>query len=424
MRPIVHYRERSMSALLDRFCRYVRMDTQAQESSGTYPSSPGQWELARLLAGELRELGAHNVEVTDYALVYATLPATVREKAPTIAWLAHMDTSPEFSGRHVKPIIHQNYQGGDIALPGDSRQVITLRNNPELQSMHGKTLVTSDGTTLLGSDDKSGVAVIMTAAEQLLRHPEIAHGTIRICFTCDEEIGHGVDHLDPKHLGALAAYTLDGASAGEYEAETFSADKATVTLRGVVIHPMMAKGRMVNAIKLAAEFLEKLPKDRFSPETTSGRESFVHPISVEGGVPEAKIRFLLRSFQTAELAEQAQFLRRLGQELCAAHPPAQVEVAVEKQYRNMADGMAKEPRALPYAELAIRRAGLSPKKLSIRGGTDGSRLTELGVPTPNLFTGEHNPHSPLEWTCLEEMEQAVKVLVELAQVWAEGPTIT
>jgi tripeptide aminopeptidase len=222
----------------------------------------------------------------------------------------------------------------------------------------------------------------------------------------------------------VCAYTLDGANAGEYEAETFSADKATVTIRGVVIHPMMAKGRMVNAIKLAAEFLEQLPKDRFSPETTSDRESFVHPVMIEGGVPETKLRFLLRSFKTSELQDQADFLRKLGAKIVAAHPAAKVEVEIQKQYRNMADGMAREPRAVPYLEKAIARAGLAPKKLSVRGGTDGSRLTELGVPTPNLFTGEHNPHSPLEWTCLEEMEQAVRVLVELAQVWAEEPSVS
>ncbi len=411
-----------MSALLERFCRYVQIDTQAAENSGRYPSSPGQWDLARLLAEELKSIGAKEVELTEYALVYATIPATIPVPTDIIAWLAHVDTSPEFSGRNVKPVIHRNYQGGDIHLPGDPSQIITVKNNPELRNMIGKTIITSDGTTLLGSDDKSGVAVVMSAAAHLLAHPEIPHGTIRLCFTCDEEIGHGVDHLDPARLGAVAAYTLDGAGAGEYEAETFSADKAIVTIRGVVIHPMMAKGRMVNAIKLAAKFLEKLPKDRFSPETTSGRESFVHPITIEGGVPETKLRFLLRSFRTAELAEQAEFLRKIGAEITTEHPAARIEVAIEKQYRNMADGMAKEPRAITFAEMALKRAGLVPRKLSIRGGTDGSRLTELGVPTPNLFTGEHNPHSPLEWTCLEEMEQAVCVLVELAKVWAENPT--
>lgn len=408
-----------MSALLDRFCRYVRINTQAQEASGKYPSSPGQWDLARLLVQELQEMHADDVEITEHALVYATIPSTVKHDTPTIAWLAHMDTSPEFSGANVQPTIHRNYQGGDITLTGDPTQVIRVKDCPELRDMIGKTLITTDGTTLLGADDKAGVAVVMSAAAHLLAHPEIPHGKIRLCFTCDEEIGHGVDHLNPARLGAIAAYTLDGAKTGEYEAETFSADKATVTIKGVVIHPALAKGRMVNAVKLAAEFLELLPKDRFCPEMTDGRESFVHPVTITGGVPEVTLRFLLRSFVTAELADQAAFLRQLAADIMARHPASRIDVLIEKQYRNMADGMAKEPRAIPMLEQAIKNAGLTPRKLSIRGGTDGSRLTELGVPTPNLFTSEHNIHSPLEWACLEEMQQAVNVLVELAKVWAK-----
>lgn len=408
-----------MSALLDRFCRYVRINTQADDSSGKYPSSPGQWDLARLLVKELEEMKAQDVEITEHALVYATIPPTVKAETPVIAWLAHMDTSPEFSGANVQPTVHRNYQGGDIVLKGDPSQVIKVSDCPELKEMIGKTLITTDGTTLLGADDKAGVAVVMSAAAYLLAHPEIPHGKIRLCFTCDEEIGHGVDHLNPAKLGAIAAYTLDGARSGEYEGETFSADKATITFKGVVIHPALAKGRMVNAIKLAAEFLEKLPKDRFCPETTDGRESFVHPVTISGGVPEVTLRFLLRSFQTAELADQAEYLRKLAREIMDRHPASSVEVLTEKQYRNMADGMSKEPRAIPYLEQAIQRAGITPQKLSIRGGTDGSRLTELGVPTPNLFTSEHNFHSPLEWACLEEMEKAVKVLIELSQVWAQ-----
>ena len=407
-----------MSELLDRFLRYVRINTQAQEGSGSYPSSPGQWELAKLLEQELRAMGASDVELTEHALVYATLPPTVNEPVPTIAWLAHMDTSPEYSGNQVKPIVHASYRGGDIPLPGDPNQVIRVSTCPELKDVVGKTLITSDGTTLLGADDKAGVAVIMQAAAYLLAHPNLPHGPIRLCFTCDEEIGHGVDHLDPAHLGAVAAYTLDGARPGEFEGESFSADKATVTITGVLIHPAIAQGKMVNALKLAAELIEKLPKDRFSPETTSRRESFVHPYSMEGGVSQVTLRFLLRSFHTPELAEQAAYLQQLASELMAKYPASRITVQTEKQYRNMADGMAREPRAIPYLEQAITRAGLVPKQLSIRGGTDGSRLTEMGIPTPNLFTSEHNIHSPLEWACLEEMEQAVQVLTELAQVWA------
>lgn len=407
-----------MSTILDRFCRYVRINTQAQEGATAYPSSAGQWDLAKLLVEELNEMQAEEVEITEHGLVYATIPSTVMQETPTIAWLAHMDTSPEYSGANVQPVVHHNYAGGDIVLHNDPTQVIRVQDCPELHHLIGKTIITTDGTTLLGADDKAGVAVIMTAAAHLLAHPEIPHGRIRLCFTCDEEIGHGVDHLNPDRLGAIAAYTLDGAKTGEYEAETFSADKATVTIKGVVIHPGLAKGRMVNAIKLAAEFLDQLPTDRISPETTEGRESFVHPVTIQGGVPEVTLRFILRSFVTVELDEQAKFLRMIAEKIMAKEPRAKIDVQIEKQYRNMADGMAVEPRAIPFLERAIERAGLTPQKLSIRGGTDGSRLTELGVPTPNLFTSEHNIHSPLEWACVEEMEQAVKVLVELAQVWA------
>jgi tripeptide aminopeptidase len=407
-----------MSELLERFCRYVKINTQARDGSGKYPSSEGQWDLARLLVDELKAMGASDVEITEHALVYATIPATIIERTPTIAWLAHMDTSPEYSGANVKPMVHAPYTGGDITLPGDPTQVIRVKDCPELNDVIGKTIITTDGTTLLGADDKAGVAVIMQTASYLLKHPEIPHGPIRLCFTCDEEIGHGVDHLNPARLGAIAAYTLDGAKPGEFEGETFSADKATVTIKGVVIHPALAKNRMVNAVKLAGEFLDRLPKGCFSPETTDGRESFVHPYTIEGGVPLVTLRFLLRTFHTPELAEQAALLRKIASELMAQQPNCKIDVLVEKQYRNMADGMDKEPRAIPYLEKAIARTGLEPRKLSIRGGTDGSRLTEIGVPTPNLFTSEHNIHSPLEWACLEEMEQAVKALVELGQVWA------
>jgi tripeptide aminopeptidase len=293
-----------------------------------------------------------------------------------------------------------------------------VSENPDLAKCIGKTVITTDGKTLLGADNKSGVAVIMETAKYLFAHPEIEHGPIRICFTCDEEIGHGVDHVDLKKLGAEVGYTLDGMSEGEIEGETFSADKATVTITGVNIHPSIAKGRMVNAIRLAGKFLERLPQDRLSPETTAEREGFVHPYVIEGGVGETKIHLLLRDFVTAKLADEAEVLRAIGRQVESEFPRAKVSVDVVKQYRNMADGIQKEPRAMAYAIEAMKRVGFEPKILSIRGGTDGSRLTEMGLPTPNLSTGEHNPHSPLEWTCLEEMENAVKVLVELAQVWS------
>jgi tripeptide aminopeptidase len=407
-----------MSAILDCFCRYVRIDTQAVEDAGKYPSSPGQLTLGKMLVGELKEIGLSDAEQDSHGIVLATIPATVKGTKPVMAWLAHLDTSPETSGRDVKPQIHRNYDGGDITLSGDKSKVIRLSDNPELAALKGGTIVTTDGTTLLGADNKAGIAVIMTAAGHLIAHPEIPHGRIRVCFTCDEEIGHGVDHIDLKKLGADVAYTLDGAGQGEIEGETFSADKATVTITGVNIHPSIGKGRMVNAIRLAGLFLDRLPRLTLTPETTEGREGFIHPVSIEGGVAQTVIRMLLRDHHTPNLAREAALLREIANQLTWEYPKAKIQIEVEKQYRNMADGMGKEPRALKYAEEATRRAGLTPKFPILRGGTDGARLTELGLPTPNLSTGEHNPHSPLEWTSLEDMEAAVRVLIELAQVWA------
>jgi tripeptide aminopeptidase len=409
-----------MDKLLDRFCRYVRVDTQANETAGTYPSSPGQFELGRMLLKELIDLGLKDAAMDEHGIIMATIPSTSSRTVPTIAWFAHMDTSPETAGKNVQPIVHQGYHGQDLALPGDPAKVLRPSEFPELAACIGETIITTDGTTLLGADNKAGIAVIMTTAEYLLAHPKIAHGPIRICFTCDEEIGHGVDHVDLKKLGAVVGYTLDGLGRGEIEGETFSADKATVTITGVNIHPSIAKGKMVNAIRLAAQFIDRLPRQTLAPESTEGKQGFIHPYTIEGGVPEVTMRFLLRDFVTAKLGDEAELLRTIGRQLMTEYPPARIDVKVEKQYRNMADGMTKEPRAMTHAEKAMRRAGFEPKFLSLRGGTDGSRLTEMGLPTPNLSTGEHNPHSPLEWTSLQDMEAAVKVLVELAQVWAEG----
>jgi tripeptide aminopeptidase len=405
--------------LLERFCRYVRVDTQADESAKTYPSSPGQLELGRMLVTELKEIGIGDAVADEHGIVLGTLPATTAPLAPTIAWVAHVDTSPETSGHGVKPIVHRNYQGGDIVLPGDPSKVIRASESPELAQLKGTTIITTDGTTLLGADDKAGVAVVMQAVEYLQARPEIPHGRIRVCFTCDEEIGHGVDYLDLKKLGAQAAYTLDGGGQGEVDAETFSADLAIVTITGVNIHPSIAKGKMINAVRLAGAFLDRLPIMGLSPEMTSDREGFLHPYRIEGGVPQTTLRILLRDFDTPKLADKAKLLQSVADLLMSEYPGAQVEVSVTPQYRNMAEGLAREPRAVAYAEKAMRRIGIEPKRTIIRGGTDGSRLTELGLPTPNLSTGEHNLHSPLEWTCLEEMSTAVRVLVELAQVWAE-----
>ena len=407
--------------LLERFCRYVRVHTEAVEGAATYPSSPGQLELGRMVLGELRALGLNDAKQSEFGIVTATIPATVSRPVPTIAWIAHFDTSPETTGKGVTPVVHERYAGGDIVLSGDSSKIIRVKDSPDLLHCVGKTVVTTDGTTLLGADNKAGVAVIMETAAFLLKHPEISHGDIRICFTCDEEIGHGVDHLDLTEVGAVVGYTLDGMAQGEIEGETFSADKAVVTVRGVNIHPSIAKGRMVNAIRLAGLFLERLPRTSLTPETTEGREGFIHPYRIEGGVAETTLHFLLRDFATAKLADEADLLRKVAKELAAEYLGASIEVKVDAQYRNMADGLTHEPRAIAYALEATRRAGLEPKLGIIRGGTDGSQLTAKGLPTPNLSTGEHNPHSPLEWTCLEEMQSAVRVLVELAQVWAEEP---
>lgn len=405
------------NTLLDRFCRYVRVHTTADENSKTYPSSPGQLELGRMLAEELRALGLRDAVQDKHGIVLATIPATVPHTAPCIAWIAHVDTSPETTGLNVKPQVHANYDGRDLVLPGDPSKVLRTADNPELLTLKGQTIITTDGTTLLGADDKAGVAVIMEAAAHLAAHPEIPHGPVRVCFTCDEEIGHGVDHVDLKQLGAHVAYTLDGSGAGEIDGETFSADLATVTITGVNIHPSIGKGRMVNAIRLAGLFLDRLPRTCLSPETTEDREGFLHPYVLEGGVAQVKIKVLLRDFDTAKLADRAEVLRVVAKTVTAEFPRATIDVKVTPQYRNMAEGLKKEPRALQFAEEAMRRAGLQPKLTIVRGGTDGSRFTELGLPTPNLSTGEHNPHSPLEWTCLEEMATAVRVLVELAKVW-------
>ncbi|HWG47096.1 MAG TPA: peptidase T [Gemmataceae bacterium] len=408
-----------MNTLLDRFCRYVRIDTTAVEGAATYPSSPGQLELGRMLTEELRALGLHDAKQDEHGIVLATIPATVRHDAPAIAWIAHVDTSPETTGRNVKPIVHENYDGHDIVLPGDPSKVIRIADNPELLTVKGKTLITTDGTTLLGADDKAGVAVIMEAAAQLMARPEVPHGPIRVCFTCDEEIGHGVDHVDLQELGAVVGYTLDGGGQGEIDGETFSADLAVVTIRGVNIHPAIAKNRMINAVRLAGLFLDRLPRLGQTPETTADREGFLHPYRIDGGVAEVTMRILLRDFDTARLAERAELLRTIARTVTADYPQASIDVKVTPQYRNMADGLAKEPRALSFAQEAMRRAGVEPKLTIVRGGTDGSRLTEIGLPTPNLSTGEHNLHSPLEWTCLEEMATAVRVLIELAKVWGE-----
>jgi len=404
--------------LLDRFLRYVRIDTTADERAETYPSSPGQLELGRLLVDELRAAGIDDAAQDEHGIVTATVPASAPGDAPTILFCAHLDTSPETSGASVKPQVVEGYAGGDLALPGDPGRVIRRADNPELDAMIGRTIITSDGTTLLGADDKAGVAAIVEAAAWLVEHPDIEHGPIRLCFTCDEEIGRGVDHLDLDRLGAVAGYTLDGQGADTIDVETFSADLAVVTIRGVNIHPSIAKGRMTNALRVAADFVGRLPRDTLSPETTEDREGFLHPYEIRGGVAEVTVRILLRDFDTPRLEELADRLRAAAGESTAHFPRARIDVAIRPQYRNMAEGLAKEPRAVACAEQALERLGRKARLTIVRGGTDGSRLTEMGLPCPNLATGQHNPHSPLEWACLEEMVLSAEWLVALAQAWA------
>lgn len=406
-----------MDTLLARFLRYVRLDTQSDETSSTYPSTEKQLVLSRMLAEECRALGLADVTIDEFGIVMATVPATVSHDAPAIAYVAHVDTSPEFTAAHVKPVVHEKYDGRDIVLPGEPSRVLKVAENPELKTCLGHTLITTDGTTLLGGDDKAGIAVIMQAAQELMQQRDLLCGPVRLCFTCDEEIGRGTDKLDLQKLGAICAYTLDGGGQGQIDSETFSADQAIVTVRGINTHPSIGKGSMVNAVRILSAFLDRLPQSRLSPETTDKRDGFIHPYHVEGGVAEASARLILRDFESTALDDQARLLESIAETLRHEFPRAVISVEIRRQYRNMREGLVKEPRALAKAEAAVNAAGLTPEHTIIRGGTDGSLLTEKGLPTPNLSTGQHNPHSPLEWASLDEMESAVRVLVQLAIEW-------
>ena len=404
--------------LLERFLRYVKVNTTANAETQVYPSSEGQWELGRMILAELEELGAQDAHVDEYGLVWAMIPGNV-EDTPTIGWNSHLDTSPETTGENVKPHVIQSYEGGDIPLVGDSSKIITIAENPELNDLIGKTLITTDGTTLLGGDDKAGIAIIMESAHYLTEHPEIKHGPIRILFTCDEEIGRGVNHVDIDKMGAVAAYTLDGGGAGDIDVETFSADGLTVIVKGVNIHPSIAKDRMVNALRAAGALLERLPPEQ-APETTEDRVGFIHPYVLDGGVAEVTIKILLRDFETAQLQVKADLVVEIARQGEKDYPGITIEVEHQKQYRNMADGLPNEPRAVEFAKQAHDELGLEYRLSSIRGGTDGSMLTEKGLPTPNLSSGQHTQHSPLEWACLDEMIQQGQVLIQTAVVWANN----
>ena len=403
---------------LERLLRYVVVDTQGDPRSDTFPSTAKQLDLSRMLVEELRELGLEDAELDEHGYVMATIPATTDRDVPTVALVAHVDVSYEAPAADVKPQVVR-YEGGELPLPGDPSQVLTPNDEPELANQVGNDLVTTDGTTLLGADDKAGVAEIVAATAYLFRHPELPHGRIRICFTPDEEVGHGTDYLDLARLGADVAYTLDGSTAGEVQDETFAAKRAVVHFTGREIHPGTAKGVLVSAIKVATDFVASLPADRLSPETTEEREGYVHPVRFEGTTERAEVELILRDFEEDLLAEHEALVRRLAEEAAARRPGSSFDVQVEWQYRNLREYLAKEPRAVPFAEEAVGRAGLEPIKKPIRGGTDGSRLSEKGLPTPNIFTGGHGYHSRREWVSVQDMGSAVATIIHLVQIWAE-----
>jgi tripeptide aminopeptidase len=405
--------------LLSRFLRYVQIDTQSDESSKTFPSTPGQLVLLEMLKQELSELGAADVQMTKHGYVMASIPANTRKaRVPTVAFLAHVDTAPDCSGKNVKPIVHRKYDGRVIKFPDKPGLTLDPATSPELRTAMGKDIVTASGTTLLGSDDKSGVAVIMTLVERLLRETKRKHGLIRVCFTPDEEIGRGVSKLDLRMLGADVAYTLDGGPPGEICWETFSGDAAEVIIDGITTHTMEAKAKgMVNAVYLAGKLLAALPRERCAPETTDGLDGFIHPIHVEGRTERTVVKFLLRDFELKGLAAKGKILRGLCRGLQASEPRARVRCKLRKQYRNMAYWLRKDLRPVELAREAFVLAGLKPYDHVIRGGTDGSRLTELGLPTPNLFCGERNAHGPLEWVAVQDMESAVTACAHLAALW-------
>jgi tripeptide aminopeptidase len=403
----------------ERFLRHVTIDTQSSHTSTTYPSTEKQKDLGRLLVKELHEIGIADAHLDEFGYVYATVPANTTKKVPVICFCAHMDTSPDVTGKDVKPQIVRNYQGGDLALPGDATQVIRVADYPALKDQIGHDIITTDGTTLLGADNKAGLAEIMDAVNILVNSPDIKHGTLKILFTPDEEVGHGVDHVDLKKLGADFAYTMDGASAGNLEDETFSADKATITIRGVSAHPGFAKGKIENAIKIASRIIERLPKDACSPETTEGREGFLHPTDVYGTLEGATLGFIVRDFTEEGLREKEALLDTITKEVMRDFLHSTCEIKIEEQYRNMKVMLDKHPQVTANAIEAIRRTGLTPKRTTIRGGTDGARLSFMGLPCPNIFAGEHAFHSRLEWVSVQDMEKAVETIIHLAMIWEE-----
>lgn len=405
---------------VERFLKYAKIDTQSNEDSETFPSDPKQLELSKLLVEELKQIGLKDAAMDEYGYVMATLPANTEKDVPTIGFIAHVDTSPAVTGANVNPIIHKNYQGGDIVLPNDNSKVIDVANNPELKDMIGMDIITTDGTTLLGADDKAGVAEIMDALNYLITHPEIKHGKIRVCFTPDEEVGRGTEKFDVQKFGAKYAYTIDGSTRGEVETETFSADAVVIKFNGKNVHPGYAKNKMINAIKIAAHFLELLPKDSLSPETTEKREGYVHPTSINGNETQTVVKFIIRDFYAEKLKEFEDFLKDLCEKAVSKFPGSTYSFEVIEQYRNMKYVLDQHPQVEKFAIEALNRLGIKPIQSAIRGGTDGSRLSYMGLPTPNLFAGGHNFHGFLEYVSVQDMQAAVQMIVTLAQVWEEN----
>lgn len=405
---------------VDRFLKYVKYDTASSENSDTFPSTAKQKILGEELVRELKEIGLTDAEMDEYGYVMATLPATSdKEGIPVIGFISHMDTSPEVSGENVKAILHENYDGKDIVLPADPNVVITVKDNPELAEKVGETIITADGTTLLGADNKAGIAEILDAMNYLINHPEIKHGKIRVCITPDEEVGQGTKYFDVKKFGADYAYTVDGEKLGTLENETFCADSITFTFNGVNIHPGFARGKLVNSIKVAAAFIDTLPKDKLSPETTDKKEPYVHPYVLTGGIETTTVKFLLRSFEVRELREEEALLRDLAQKAVEKFPKSSVDVKVEESYRNMRFILDDHPQIIENARVAMERIGLKAEIGSIRGGTDGSRLSYMGLPCPNIFAGEHSFHSKTEWASVQDMQKAVLTILNIAMVYEE-----
>jgi len=403
----------------ERFLRYVVIDTQSDPASATCPSTEKQKDLGRLLASELRAMGLSDAHLDEHGYVYATIPANTDKRVPVICFCSHMDTSPDCTGANVRPQIVSNYRGGDIVLPADPAQIIRAADHPALADQIGNDIITTDGTTLLGADNKAGIAEIMDATAFMLRNPHIKHGAIRILFTPDEEIGRGVDRVDLKKLGADFAYTIDGETAGNIEDETFCADGVTITIEGVSTHPGFAKGKMEHAIKIAAAIVERLPKTTCSPETTEARQGFLHPVGISGALETTTLELIVRDFTEAGLKEKEALLEDIVKSVMRDFPRSTYRMEIKQQYRNMKQVIDRHPEIIENAVEAIRRAGLTPTKSAIRGGTDGSRLSFMGLPCPNIFAGEHAFHSRLEWVSVQDMEKAAQTIVHLAMIWEE-----